>query len=137
MKNKISVLFVCTHNSARSQMAEALLNSLYGDRFIAYSAGTEPSGVSPYAVKVMKEVGVDISGNKSKHVSEFSGGSFDYVVTVCDSAKESCPFFPGAKKFIHKSFPNPVNFRGGEDEKILVFRRVRDEIRDWIKETFD
>jgi len=87
------VLFLCTHNSARSQMAEGLLNALYGDRCIAYSAGTEPSNLNPYAVEVMSEIGIDISHHHSKSVEEFRNGDFDYVVTVCDSAKETCPIF--------------------------------------------
>lgn len=128
MKRK--VLFLCTHNSARSQIAEGLLNHLFGDRYEAYSAGTKPSGVNPLAVKVMEEIGIDISHHRSKGIEELEGISFDYVVTLCDSAKEECPYFPGGSRFIHKGFPDPSE--GG----IEAFREVRDKIRSWIEETF-
>ena len=133
MKKKI--LFICTHNSARSQMAEGLLNSLYGDYFEAYSAGTAPGEVNPYAVKVMGEIGIDISKHYSKKVDGFAGTTFDYVVAVCSGADKSCPFFPGGE-YIHKSFEDPSNFKGAEDEILEKFRIVRDEIKDWIKEKF-
>lgn len=133
MKKK--VLFICTHNSARSQMAEGFLNALYGDRYEAYSAGIEPDRVNPYAVKVMTEIGIDISKQRSKSIEEFRGKNFDYVVTVCDQAKEACPFFPGGKIF-HKGFENPSEFKGTEDEILAKVRRVRDEIKDWIEKTF-
>jgi len=130
------VLFICTHNSARSQMAEGFLNTLYPQRYEAYSAGTEPSGVNPFAVRVMREIGVDISHHRVKGVSEFLGMEIDYVVTVCDHARRACPFFPGGKRVIHKGFEDPAAFRGSEEEKMALFRRVRDEIRGWIEETF-
>jgi arsenate reductase len=133
MKQK--VLFICTHNSARSQIAEALLRTLYGNYYEAFSAGIEPSSVNPYAVEVMKEIGIDISNNQSKSIEEFRDMTFDYVVTVCDNAKETCPFFPG-KKIIHESFEDPAEFEGDIEETLTVFRRVRDEIKDWIKKTF-
>ena len=133
MKKK--VLFICTHNSARSQMAEGLLKSLYGKCFEVYSAGTKPTRVSPYAVKVMKEIGIDISNQRSKSIDEFEGIEFDYVITVCDSAKEECPFFPG-KVVIHKSFPDPSSYEGTEEEKLQFFRKVRDTIKDWIEDFF-
>lgn len=133
MKEK--VLFVCTHNSCRSQMAEGFLRYLYGDYYESYSAGLEVTEVNPYAIRVMMEVGIDISKHRSKSIEEFRGMVFDYVVTVCDSAREKCPFFPG-KKIIHKSFEDPAEFIGEEEEKLNVFRRVRDEIKDWIIETF-
>ncbi len=137
MQNKKKkVLFICTHNSARSQMAEGLLNHLYGSIYEAYSAGTSPSGVNPFAVKVLKEIGIDISKNKSKSIKEFEGMKFDLVVTVCDSAKEECPYFPGGKEYIHKSFPDPSAYKGSEEEKLEFFRKVRDEIKKWIEETF-
>lgn len=136
MPGKKKVLFVCTHNSARSQIAEALLNKVYGDRFEAHSAGTSPRSVNPYAARVLAEEGIDISNRKSKSVDEFSDTEFDYVVTVCDSAKESCPYFSGGKKYIHKSFQDPSLFRGGEDEILLGFRRIRDDIRRWLKKEF-
>ncbi len=134
MKKKI--LFICTHNSARSQMAEGLINHFFKDNYIAHSAGTKPSNVNPFAVRVMKEKGIDISEHTSKHVNTFKNHSFDYVVTVCDSAKEECPFFPGAKEYIHKSFPDPSSYEGNEDEKLEFFRYIRDEIFKWLKNTF-
>jgi len=130
------VLFICTHNSARSQMAEGLMRTLYPDRYEPWSAGTEPSGVNPYAVKVMAEIGIDISLHGSKSLDDFLDMKFDYVVTVCDHAKQICPFFPGGKESMHKGFEDPAAFKGSEDEKIAIFRRVRDKIRDWIVETF-
>ena len=133
MKRK--VLFLCTHNSARSQMAEGLLNTIYGSRYEAYSAGIQPSKVNPYAVEVMKELGIDISNSRSKSIEEFRDANFDYVVTVCDNAKEACPFFPG-KKILHESFEDPAEFEGNIEETLAVFRKVRDEIKNWIQETF-
>jgi len=129
------VLFICTHNSARSQMAEALVEALFPDRYETYSAGTEPSGVNPYAVMVMAEIGIDIASHRSKGVDEFLGKELDYVVTLCDQAKQTCPFFPGGKESLHRSFEDPAAFSGSEEEKMAVFRRVRDEIRGWIEET--
>jgi arsenate reductase len=131
------VLFICTHNSARSHMAEGLVNALYGDRYRAFSAGTEPSTLNPYAVRVMQEIGIDISHHRSKSVDDFMDQDLDYVVTVCDHAKESCPFFPGGRKPMHKGFQDPVSVAGTEAQKLSVFRRVRDEIRDWIEKTFE
>jgi arsenate reductase (thioredoxin) len=130
------VLFICTYNSARSQMAEAFLNQLHGDLYQAWSAGTKPSQVHPLAVKAMAETGIDISGNRSKSLEEFMDKTWDVVVTVCDNAREACPFFPGAHKQIHRGFEEPSAARGGEDEELSVFRRVRDEIRAWVTETF-
>ncbi len=134
MKKKI--LFICTHNSARSQMAEGILNHLYGDIYEAYSAGTYPLGVNPLTVKVMHEIGIDISHHRSKSVEEFKNMEFDYIITVCDSSKEKCPYFPGGKKYIHKSFKDPSDIGINEEEKIEAFRKVRDEIKEWIEETF-
>lgn len=133
---KKKVLFICTHNSARSQMAEGLLNSLYGNRYEAYSAGIEPSVVNPHAIQVMSELGIDISKHRSKSVKEFAEQEFDYVITVCDQAKETCPFFPGGKRHLHKSFEDPVLFEGNEALTLSVFRQVRDEIKDWIEKEF-
>jgi len=130
-----NVLFLCTHNSARSQMAEAILNCLYGNRYEAYSAGVTPTKVNPYVIKAMAEIGIDISGNRSKSIEEFSGKSFNYVVTVCDSAREACPFFPG-EEVIHQAFEDPNGFTGSEEEILKDVRRVREEIKDWIKKTF-
>lgn len=129
-----TVLFICTHNSARSQMAEAFLNKLCGDRYEAKSAGVTPAGLNPYVVKVMAEIGIDLSTHRSKSILEFQGKTFDYVVTVCDTAREACPFFPGEKE-IHKSFPDPSAFTWTE-EILQNVREVRDEVRDWIEHTF-
>lgn len=137
MKNTIKkILFICTHNSARSQMAEGFVNSLLSAKFKAYSAGTEPREVNPYAIKVMKEVGIDISKQRAKSIYEFKGEKFDFAVTVCDHAKETCPFFPGAREYIHKGFEDPSSFEGTKEEKIKKFREIRDEIKDWIIKTF-
>ncbi len=136
-EDKKRVLFLCTHNSARSQMAEGLLRDLYGDRFDALSAGTQPSRVNPYAVRAMKELGIDISGHKSKSIDNFVGDKFDYVVTVCSSAKESCPALPGAYRLIHKGFVDPSKFRGKDEEILYGFRKVRDEIRNWLASEFE
>ena len=130
---KKRVLILCTGNSARSQMAEGLLEHDAADRFEVESAGTKPGHVRPEAIAVMKEIGVDISDHRSKHVDEFQHQSFDYVLTVCDNAKESCPVFPGHSKRIHKSFEDPAAFQGTEEERLVLFRRVRNEIRDYLK----
>jgi len=134
--NKEKVLFICTHNAARSQMAEGLLRALYGDRYEVYSGGLEPSRVNPYAIKVMAEIGIDISGQHSKGIEGFYDMKIDHVITVCDNAHHKCPFFAGGKNYIHKGFEDPAEFEGSEDEKLEVFRRVRDEIKDWIKRPF-
>lgn len=134
---KKKILFICTHNSARSQIAEALINRLKADKFEAYSAGTEPTRVNPYSIAVMAEVGIDISGNRAKHVNVYKGKNFDYVVTVCDHAKETCPFFPGAKEYLHQGFTDPSTFTGTDEEKLSGFRRARDEIKSWLESTFD
>jgi arsenate reductase len=132
---KKKVLFICTHNSARSQIAEAFLNFLYGDRYEAYSAGTEPTQINPHAIKVMAEVGIDISKQRSKSIEEFRGRTFDCVVTVCDHAKEACPFFP-SKKLLHKNFEDPSTFKGSKEEILEKTRHVRDQIKNWIQKTF-
>jgi arsenate reductase (thioredoxin) len=122
------VLFLCTHNSARSQMAEGLLRHLAGDRFEVYSAGTEATSVRPEAIKVMAEIGVDISGQESKTLDRYLDEPFDCVVTVCDDAREACPVFPGAKTRLHWSFRDPSRATGSDEERLGVFRAVRDEI---------
>ena len=133
--HKQRVLFICTHNSARSQIAEGFLNACYGDRYEGYSAGIEPRKINKYAIKVMREVGIDISNNQSKSIEEFRGIHFDYVVTVCDHAREVCPFFPG-DEILHKSFEDPSSFKGTPDEILYHTRSVRDKIKDWIQNTF-
>jgi arsenate reductase len=132
---KKKVLFICTHNSARSQMAEGILRSLYLEQYDVYSAGTEPTEVSPYAVKVMDEIRIDISQHTAKNIKVFIDEIFDYVVTVCDQAKESCPFFPG-RTVIHRSFKDPSQLKGTEGEILEGFREVRDEIMAWITIAF-
>jgi arsenate reductase len=124
----IRVLFICTHNSARSQMAEGMLRAWGGDRFEAFSAGTQATEVRPLAIAAMDEVGIDISGHRSKTIAEFEGQPFDYAVTVCDEAREACPYFAGARQQLHWSFDDPSAATGSEAERLAVFRRVRDEI---------
>jgi arsenate reductase len=133
MSKKKRVLILCTGNSARSQMAEGLLRHEGGDKFEVESAGIISSFVRPPAIEAMKEIGIDISGQRSKSVEEFAGQQFDYVITVCDHAKENCPIFPGKTERIHWSFDDPAEAEGSEAEKLTVFRRVRDEIRDKLK----
>ena len=127
------VLILCTGNSARSQMAEGLLRHDAGDRFDVQSAGTKPSRVRPEAIAVMNELGIDISGQRSKHVDEVAGTAFDYVLTVCDQAREACPVFPAQTQRLHHAFQDPAAFEGSEEERLAVFRRVRDEIRTYLK----
>jgi arsenate reductase len=126
---KARVLFVCTHNSARSQMAEGLLRQLGGDRFEVFSAGTEATRVRPEAISAMAELGADISGQESKTLDRYLGEPFDYVITVCDDANESCPLFPGGGKRLHWSFPDPSRADGTDEERLEVFRTVRDRIK--------
>ena len=130
---KTRILILCTGNSARSQMAEGLLRHDAGNRFEVESAGTKPGHVRREAIAVMKEIGIDLSGHRSKHVDEFAGQSFDYVLTVCDNAKESCPILPGHGNRIHKSFEDPAALEGPEQDRLALFRRVRDEIRAYLK----
>ena len=134
MADKKKVLILCTGNSARSQMAEGLLRHDAGDRFEVESAGTKPGQVRPEAIAVMKEVGIDISGHRSKSVDEFAGRKFDYVLTVCDSAKESCPIYPGHANRLHRNFEDPAAFQGSEAERLAKFRRIRDEIRSYLRD---
>lgn len=134
MPNRKRVLILCTGNSARSQMAEGLLRHDAGDRFEVFSAGTRPSHVRPEAIAAMGELGIDISGHRSKSVEELIGQHFDYVLTVCDNAKESCPVFPGESVRIHRSFDDPAEVPGSEEERLAVFRRVRDELREYFRE---
>ncbi len=135
-QKKQKFLFLCTHNSTRSQMAEGLFKSLYGDRYEVYSAGTKPLRVNPYAIKVMAEIGINISSHYSKSFEEFYGMEFDYVITVCDNVKETCPFFPNGKRYLHKGFKDPSKTQGKEEEVIREFRKVRDEIKKWMEEMF-
>ena len=132
MSDKKRVLILCTGNSARSQMAEGLLRHDAGQRFEVESAGTKPSSVRPEAITAMCELGIDISGHRSKSVEEFDGQHFDYVITVCDSARETCPVFSGAAEKLHHSFEDPAALNGSEEERLALFRRVRDELRFYL-----
>lgn len=134
MTSKKKVLILCTGNSARSQMAEGLLKHLAGERFEVYSAGVAPSHVRPEAIAAMKEIAIDISDHRSKSVDEFSDRSFDYVITVCDNAKERCPVFPGGVERIHWSFEDPAEAKGDDEFRVAEFRRVRDQIKDRLRE---
>jgi arsenate reductase len=136
MAAKKRVLILCTGNSARSQMAEGLLRHDAGDRFEVESAGTRPSQVRPEAIAVMRELGINISGHRSKHVDEFAGQAFDYVLTVCDNAKETCPIFPSGATAIHHNFEDPAALHGTEQQRLAVFRRVRDQIRQYLRSQF-
>jgi arsenate reductase len=131
--DRARVLFLCTHNSARSQMAEGLLRHLAEDRFEAHSAGTEATHVRPLAIRAMDEIGVDISSQESKTLDRYLGEPFDHVITVCDDANEACPFFPGARNRLHWSFEDPSRTEGSEEERLAVFRSVRDRIRDRVQ----
>ena len=123
------ILFLCVHNSARSQMAEGLLRGLGGDRFAAFSAGTEATQIRPLAILAMAELGIDIAGQESKTLDRYLGERFDALITVCDQANEACPLFPGAARRLRWSFDDPSKATGTEDEQLALYRRVRDEIR--------
>mgnify|MGYP001183698621 CR=1 FL=1 len=143
---KKKVLFLCTHNSARSQMAEGLLRAIHGEEYEVYSSGIVATSVDPHAVLVMREIGIDISGQRSKTSSEFGDTIFDLAVTVCDRARQACPIcstrlelpssLPKAREVIHRSFEDPAAALGTEEEQLEAFRRVRDEIADWISWSF-
>ncbi|MHB8056943.1 MAG: arsenate reductase ArsC [Desulfuromonadaceae bacterium] len=133
---KKQILFLCTHNSCRSQMAEALTNHYLGNRCKAFSAGTEATTVNPLAVQVLAELGIDTSHQHSKTMDEFSGQTFDHVVTLCGDANEKCPLFFGGVKRIHHGFEDPSRLNGSEEAVLPEFRRVRDEIKNWIIEYF-
>ena len=131
------VLFLCTHNSARSQMAEGFLRAMAGDRFEAGSAGTEKTSVNPLAVRAMAELGIDLGGHTSKLYADVEVPAWDYLITVCDDANERCPWVPGSVQRLHWSFPDPSRASGTEEERLVVFRRVRDQIQarlgDWLR----
>jgi arsenate reductase len=131
------VLILCTGNSARSQMAEGLLRSVGGERFEVFSAGTKPSVVRPEAIAVMSELGIDLSSHRSKDVREFDGQRFDYVITVCDNANESCPIFPAGTRRIHWSVPDPAAVEGSEEVRLAAFRRVRDSLSATLRDFVD
>jgi arsenate reductase len=136
MTTKYRVLFICTANAARSQMAEGLLREKYGDRYEAFSAGTRQAKVSTRAIAVMQEIGIDISHHRSKTLAEFEGASFDLAVTLCDNAHAICPIVYGAKKTIHYGLPDPHLTPGGDEEVLEGYRNVRDMITVWIDTTF-
>jgi arsenate reductase (thioredoxin) len=135
--NKLRVLFLCTHNSARSQMAEGFLRALAGDRFEVASAGTHATRVHPLAIRAMADVGIDLGGHVSKIVDELVTQRWDFVITVCDAANEACPVFPTKTSRVHWSFEDPAQARGSDDQRLAVFRRIRDQIKrritDWIR----
>jgi len=131
-QKKERVLFLCAGNSARSQMAEGYMRHLRGSEFEVFSAGTEPTGVHSLAIEVMKEIGIDISNQRSKHMNEYGETSFDYIVTLCDSAATICPVFSGEGKRIHHSFSDPAAATGSEDEKLDMFRKVRDKLKQFL-----
>jgi arsenate reductase len=130
MKKK--VLFLCTGNSARSQMAEGLMRHLRGDEFEVYSAGVDSKGVHPNAVQVMREIGIDISGQKSKHIDKLPDRAFDCITTLCDHAAQNCPVFPGKGVRLHQGFSDPAAVQGSEQDKLEAFRKVRDELQQFI-----
>jgi arsenate reductase len=133
MSENRRVLILCTGNSARSQMAEGLFRQAGGDRYQVFSAGTKPSQVRPEAIAVMREIGIDISGQRSKSVDEFAGQELGLVITVCDNAKESCPVFPGKTRRLHWPFDDPAAVTGSEDQRTAAFRAIRDQIKDRIQ----
>lgn len=132
-KEKVKILFLCTGNACRSQIAEGWARHLKSDVVDAYSAGIRPIGVSSRAMKVMAEAGVDISTHQSQHLDEFSEIDFDYVITLCDNASENCPIFPGKAKIVHKPFEDPYFAAGSEEEIMATFRKVRDKIKSFIE----
>ena len=134
--SKENILILCTGNSARSQMAEGLLKHITQNRYKIYSAGTKPSIVRPEAIKVLSEIGIDISANRSKSVDEFADKKIEYVLTVCDNAKKNCPYFPAETKLIHHFFDDPAAIEGDEETKIAAFRNVRDEIKTYLENEF-
>lgn len=136
MSEKKKILILCTGNSARSQMAEGLLKHITNDEYIVNSAGTKPSLVRPEAIKVLAEIGIDISNNRSKSVDEFLNQEINYVLTVCDNAKENCPYFPAKTRLIHYSFADPVETEGDEETRLASFRKVRDEIKEYFETDF-
>lgn len=136
MSEKKKVLILCTGNSARSQMGEGLLKHLTQSEYEIFSAGTQPSIVRPEAIKVLAEIGIDISENRSKSVDEFVGKEIEYVLTVCDNAKESCPHFPAKTQVIHYSFEDPAEVQGDEESRLKAFRKVRDEIKIYFENEF-
>lgn len=135
MKKK-RVLFMCIHNSARSQMAEGLFRHLYGNDFDVYSAGSDPREVDPLAVECMEKIGINISKHRSKSLKEFEGQKFDFVITVCGNPYNACPFFIGGKKYFKQAFEDPSSFEGDENEKLELFIKIRDELKFWLEDLY-
>ena len=136
MMDKKNILILCTGNSARSQMAEGLLKHICSNEFEVHSAGTKPSIVRPEAIKVLAEIGIDISNNRSKSIDEYGDREIDYVLTVCDNARENCPYFPARTRLIHHSFADPAEIGGSEEKRIAAFRAARDEIKKYLENDF-
>ena len=136
MSERKKILILCTGNSARSQMAEGLLKHMTKNRYDVFSAGTKPSIVRPEAIKALAEIGIDISGNRSKSVEEFVNDKIDFVLTVCHHAKENCPYFPAKTRVIHHSFEDPAEVSGGEETRLEAFRKIRDEIKKYFENNF-
>ena len=136
MSERKKILILCTGNSARSQMAEGLLKHITQNEYEIFSAGTKPSSVRPEAIEVLREVGIDISKNRSKSVDEFTNQKIDFVLTVCDSAREICPYFPAQTKLIHHSFADPAEVQGDEKTRIQAFRNARDQIQKYLEDFF-
>ena len=134
--SKKKILVLCTGNSARSQMAEGLLKHITKGEYEVFSAGTKPSIVRPEAIKVLSEIGIDISGNRSKSVDEFDQEKIEYILTVCDNAKENCPYFPAETKLTHRSFDDPADVSGNEEKRLEMFRKVRDQIKTYLENEF-
>jgi arsenate reductase len=133
---KTKILFICSHNAARSQMAEAIANGKFGDILDASSAGSSPTRIDPYAIAVMKELGIDISKNRAKHLNEFTGMRFDYAVTLCSDDEDFCPFFPDAEEHLHHSVNEPEGSKKTEEGRLAAMRNMRDDILAWIRRTF-
>jgi arsenate reductase len=133
---KIRILFICSHNAARSQMAEAIANSRFGDRLEASSAGSNPTKIDPYAIAAMKEIGINISKNRAKNLNEFTGMRFDYAVTLCSDDEDFCPFFPDAEEQLHHGVNEPKGSTRTEEGRLAAMRSMRDEILAWIRKTF-
>jgi arsenate reductase len=136
MIKKKKILILCTGNSARSQMAEGLLKHITQSKYEINSAGTKPSIVRPEAIKALAEIGIDISGNRSKSVDEFANEEIDFVLTVCDNAKENCPYFPAKTRLIHHSFADPAEVQGDEETRLNAFRKIREEIKAYFETDF-
>ena len=136
MTDRKKILILCTGNSARSQMAEGLLKHITQNKYEVFSAGTKPSIVRPEAIEALAEIGIDISGNRSKSVEEFLDKEIDYVLTVCDNANENCPYFPAKTKVIHHSFEDPADVQGDEETRLKAFRKIRDEIKEYFESDF-